>query len=129
MSNHQLNAFRSNAAAEGVTMSLTRGTTTVELPYKCLIGLKEYQVGNAAGLLVSYSSHDILIAAEDYSLDGGTTLTKPQRGDILAHTRNGTVSAYKVQFPSTTAPPWKRSDHLGDVLRVHTVLDSETPAE
>lgn len=126
MASPELAGFRAAARSRGVSLNLTRGDVTVELPFNGLIGAKEYRVANGIGVFVDHSSHDILIAAADYSIDG-TNRTTPQTGDVIS-TRNADQErtlSYTVAFPDPTRPPFRRSDSAGDVLRIHTVLTGD----
>lgn len=117
-----LTSFRANAGANGISLTYSRGSQSVE-DLVGLIGVKQYEITNANGLKTIYDSHDVLIARED--LKFGDNFVTPKRGDKITYTHPVTESTITliVQFPDEKTPVFRDSDHQGYILRIHTIAN------
>lgn len=119
-----LQTFRDVLTVHGADFVFVRGAA--QTPVRGAPGVREYNVTDGDGLRTTWSSHDIVVAAEDLVIAGVAVL--PRRGDVFQRTVGATVHSFEVQFPDPHKPPYRWSDDAGLVLMIHTVLANSAPA-
>jgi len=109
-------AGRSAAQAGGITVTVQRGTSTIE-NVPATLGQSSFQTIGPDGSIVTIRSRDFLIAAEDYDFTDGQV--EPQRGDQVALTEDDGDHTYELlDLPGE--PSWRWSDPYRQRVRLHT---------
>lgn len=109
--------------AQGVEITYLRGAASATL--RAMPGRSEHELEQAGGALLQVASDDWLIAAADLVLDGQATA--PAAGDQLRYASGGLVYVYEVPRAAGGMAPWRWSDGLRLIYRVHTRLrDTES---
>jgi hypothetical protein len=92
-------------SAQQVTVQATVGRTLLKLD------------DGYGGVRMEWTDRDFLIHAADLVLGGMPTL--PERGDVIRETQGTKTVIYEVMAPGKE-PPWRWSDVVRKVLRIHT---------
>lgn len=113
--------FDALAAQLGGLVKFARGAQSVEV--KGIFEVQQYRVRDSNGALVEFSSHDLLLRADQLILAG--VRVQPQRGDTITRVVEDRRHVFEVQFPDQGQQPFRWSDPSGHVLRIHTGLISD----
>jgi hypothetical protein len=111
----------------GEAITYRRGNETVDLI--AVPGTSEAEALGDDQLVVNVELKDWLVLASELQFGTGQSARPitPQIGDRIELTNNGRIEAYRVSHPNTSAPPFKRRDARGLMLRIHSTL-VEMPA-
>lgn len=101
------------AQVAGVTVTYTRGVTSVSLP--ALEGRTVFASQQEGAPRVEFGDRDYLIELADL-----TTFGDPQVGDRITETLAGVARVFEVRTPGTGEPAWRWSDPGHTRYRVHT---------
>ena len=109
-------ALASLAAAAGRSVIYSRGASSVVLT--AVPGDRQREIIDADGIPTTVATRDYDINPDDLILDGSET--RPQRGDQIAESLEGTTITYEV-LPDGLLPPYEWADtHGHQWLRAHT---------
>lgn len=98
-------------AAAGVTVTYTRGATSVTLA--AVVGQVAYRVDAEGGRRVELGDRDYLILASDL------TFGTPRAGDRVTETIDGAAVTFEAQDTDTGEPCWRWSDPQRTEYRIH----------
>lgn len=98
-------------AAAGVSISYTRGATTLSLA--AIVGRTVFRSNNDQGAVIQFGDRDYLIEAS------ALTLGAPALGDRIVETIDGVSSTFEVITPDTNEPAWRWSDPAQTRWRIH----------
>ena len=99
------------AAAAGVSISYTRGATTLSLT--AIVGRTVFRSNNDQGAVIQFGDRDYLIEAT------ALTFGEPALGDRIAEVIDGATSTFEVITPDTGEPAWRWSDPSHTRWRIH----------
>ena len=102
----------------GATITYRRGTDEVELTV--LAGQSDGQMAGGDGFSTVFRTQDFTLLASELK-PNGNTIVKPQRGDEIDWTDEGTKTTFVVNHPDPQQPPYRKADPAGRMLRVHAV--------
>ena len=109
-------AGKAAAKAGGVTVTVSRGSATIE-DVPATLGTSEFTTLAADGSVVTIRSRDVLILAELYDFTDGQV--EPERGDQITLTEADGDHVYELlDLPGV--PSWRWSDPHRVSLRLHT---------
>jgi len=110
-------AFATLASAEGKTVTVDRGSSSVDVT--AVVGESEHEDIGPDGFPVVTVTRDFLIAAADYA-PGGSAV-EPARGDQITETIDGTSKTFEVCPTAAGQACFRYMDAARTRLRVHTV--------
>ncbi|MFO0806038.1 MAG: hypothetical protein U0791_23275 [Gemmataceae bacterium] len=105
-------------AAAGVTITYTRGATTIPITAAsgdATVGREQSTSEREGGPRKEWFDRDYLIRVSALS-----ALGEPQEGDLITETINGVERSYKIMRPSNGERAWRFSDTEDHCYRVHT---------
>jgi hypothetical protein len=108
---------RSLGTAGGVSVTYTRGATTVTIldtDGAAWVGRTAFASTQQGAARVEWGDRDYLILASALA-----ALGEPQVGDRVAETVEGVELVFEVKTPRTGEPAWRYSDPTRTVYRVH----------
>lgn len=116
MSDAQAALIRRKKAAEGVSITYTRRSTSYALTGWIGRGMQTNAAQTAAR--VEISDREFFFAVADFATAGIASPATPQIGDRL--TVSGESTTWEVQTPDTGEKAWRYSDSQETIVRLHT---------
>lgn len=101
--------------AAGVSVSYTRAAETISLT--AVIGRTVFASNLEGKARIEFGEIDLIIVAADLEFDG--VQVKPERGDRIGITLDGTALTLELMIPQTGEPAWRYSDPERTRIRLH----------